>query len=161
MSRLPGDPEGSEDGGGHVDAVARLRGRVARALASVADDAEVQSPARESNGDGSVSFHFGGAPCAVHVAQIADGLEMVSVTCVVAWDVPDDERLGALLAAARERAQFGTLRAVAQGGGDSADVVLQYAFPGSGLADEPLRTLLLLVLGGAAEARAVFAALGE
>ncbi|GAA4818420.1 hypothetical protein [Tomitella cavernea] len=160
MSRLPGDPEDGADEGAHVDAVARLRGRVARGLLALADD-EVQSPAKGSNGDGSVSFHFGGAPCAVHVAQIADGLEMVSVTCVVAWDVPGDDRLGGLLASARERAQFGSIRTVRQGGKATADVVLQYAFPGSGLDDEPLRTMLLLVLGGVAEARAVFAALEE
>ncbi len=159
MSRLPGDPDDPHDSDAHVDAVTRLRGRVARNLAEVADDAQVQSPARASNGDASVSFHFGGAPCAVHVAQIADGLEMVSVTCVVAWDVPDDDQAAARLAEARERARFGTLQTVQRD--DRVDVVLQYAFPGTGLDDEPMRTLMLLVLGGALEARTAFAAMGE
>jgi len=35
----------------------------------------------------------------------------------------------------------------------SADVTLRYAFPAAGLAQEPLATLLLLVVSGASRAR--------
>lgn len=139
-----------------ADPVARLRGRVAQALTALADDGEVQSPGRGSNGDGAVSLHYGGAPCAVHVAAIADGLVMVSMTCVVGWDLPAGPGLDAGLAAAREAVQFGALRAVHRG--DEADVVLQYPFPATGLDDAALRTMLTLVLGGASEARSVLAA---
>lgn len=154
MSRIPGDPEG-EAPDEPIDAAARLRGRVARTLAELLDDPALQSPARQSNGDDSVSFHHGGAPCAVRVAGLADGLEVISMTCVLAWDVPDDAALAEGLADARGRVQFGSIRRV--GRGSVADVVLQYSFPGSGLDDDPLRTMLLLVLGGVSDARAALA----
>lgn len=148
--------------GGPADAVARLRGRVARALADLLDDGTgtaLQSPAKSSNGDDAVSFRHGGAPCAVQVARLTEGLEMVSMTCVLAWDAPLDAELADKLAEARGRVQFGGIQTVDRGG--VADVVLQYSFPGTGLGDAPLRTMLLLVLGGVSDARTALVPEGD
>ena len=37
--------------------------------------------------------------------------------------------------------------------GERADVMLRYNFPGTGLADDALRTVLLMVLGSGADVR--------
>ena len=39
-------------------------------------------------------------------------------------------------------------------GPETGDVVLRYNFPGAGLTDDALRTLILMVLAGGADARA-------
>ncbi|MDN5759041.1 MAG: hypothetical protein L0H59_10985 [Tomitella sp.] len=126
-----------------------LRERVAACLAGMV---EVQSPTRETNGDDSLSFRYDGAPCAVRVVRLAEGLEMVSMTCVLTWDARRGGVLDERITSARSAVQFGSLEVIDRG--DEADVLLQYAFPGTGLEDEPLSTMLMLVLGGVSDARA-------
>lgn len=101
--------------------------------------------------DGSLSFDYEGALCAVQVLELAPGLEMVSMTCVLAWDLEQGAALAARAEEARRAVQFGSLQVVDRGA--QADVLLQYVFPAGQLRREALTTMLLLVLGGAADAR--------
>ena len=101
--------------------------------------------------DGALSFRHGDVPCAVQGIELVEGLAVLSLTCVVAWDLPGDgvpreiaERAGQGL--------FGTLGAVATDAG--WDVTLRYAFPAEGLAADPLGTLLMLVVSTASQVRA-------
>ena len=90
-------------------------------------------------------------PCAVQGVELVEGLAVLSLTCVVAWDLDD----GAVPRQVAERAGqglFGTLGAVATDSG--WDVTLRYAFPAEGLAPDPLGTLLMLVVSTASQVRA-------
>ncbi len=101
--------------------------------------------------DGSLSFEYAGCLCVVRVMELAAGLEMVSMTCVLAWDLPLDDALRARAEEARRQVQFGSLQVVDRG--PDADVLLQYVFPAGGLDRQALATMLVLVLAGAGDAR--------
>ncbi len=101
--------------------------------------------------DGSLSFVHSDVPCAVQAVQLAEGLVVLSVTCVLAWDLRPGPELSAEVARLGAEVQFGGLGLVQVE--RSADVTLRYAFPAAGLAQEPLATLLLLVVSGASRAR--------
>lgn len=101
--------------------------------------------------DGSLSFNYAGALCSATAVHLADGLDVISVTCVLAWDRPASATLHKKVAERNAAVQFGSLSAF--GHGRFLDVVLRYAFPAAGLADDALTTMLLLVLGGADTAR--------
>lgn len=105
--------------------------------------------------DGTLSFDYEGCLCSARVVELAAGLEVVSMTCVLAWDVPLAGDAGTALRAraeeARRRVQFGSVQVVDRG--DQADLLLQYVFPAGGLTRVALTTMLMLVLGGASEAR--------
>src|SRR5262249_36856689 len=110
-----------------------------------------------------------GIVASVRVVTIADGLEMVSLTQPLAWDLPLTNKLrervadhasktmlgpGALVEKLVESPANGstskasTKRAPAK---KVADVMLRYNFPASGLTDDALRTLILLVLSTGAD----------
>ena len=100
--------------------------------------------------DGALSFRYGEVPCAVQGIELVEGLAVLSLTCVVAWDLTD----AGVPAAVAERAGqglFGTLGAVGTDRG--WDVTLRYAFPAEGLAPGPLGTLLMLVVSTASQVR--------
>jgi len=101
--------------------------------------------------DGALSFRHGAVPGAVQGVELVEGLAVLSLTCVVAWDLQD----AAVPRRVAERAGqglFGTLGVVATDRG--FDVTLRYAFPAEGLAPGPLGTLLMLVVSTASEVRA-------
>ena len=100
--------------------------------------------------DGALSFRHGDVPCAVQGIELVEGLAVLSLTCVVAWDLTDPETPRAVAERAG-RGLFGTLGAVSTDVG--WDVTLRYAFPAEGLAAGPLGTLLLLVVSTASQAR--------
>lgn len=102
--------------------------------------------------DGSLTFVHSGVPCAVQAVQLAEGLAVLSTTCVLGWDLPATPELDARVARLGAEVQFGGLGLLQRDTG--ADVTLRYAFPAAGLDAEPLATLLLLVVGGASRARA-------
>lgn len=99
--------------------------------------------------DGALSFQHSGVPCAVQAMQIADGLTMLSLTCIVAWDLPDDAELARSVAERAGQGLFGTLGVVRTDKG--MDVTLRYAFPADGVAAVPLSTLLMLVVSTASQ----------
>ncbi|MDG3013307.1 hypothetical protein [Speluncibacter jeojiensis] len=131
-----------------VGALAELRERVRVQLGPLVD---MRSPAAPTNGDDALSFDYAGAPCAVRAFALADGLDVLSMTCVLAWDIPLGPDLRATVARAAESVQFGSVNVIERP--DSADVLLQYTFPAGTLEPEALRTMLLLVLSGVGEMR--------
>ena len=86
----------------------------------------------------------------LRVVTIAEGLEMVSLTQVLAWDLPLNAKIRAAVAKHAHDTLLGTVSLVekigaAKSGSGSAkktgDVLLRYNFPAAGLSDDALRTL--------------------
>ena len=102
--------------------------------------------------DGALTFRHSEVPCAVQAMSLADGLTVLSLTCVVAWDLPDDPGLAVSAAERAGQGLFGTLGVVHTDRG--MDVTLRYAFPAGGLGRAPLGTLLMLVVSTASQLRA-------
>jgi hypothetical protein len=102
--------------------------------------------------DGALTFRHVDVPCAVQAMQLADGLTVLSLTCVVAWDLPDDPKMAASAAERAGQGLFGTLGVVHTDRG--MDVTLRYAFPADGLTAAALGTLLMLVVSTASQLRA-------
>ncbi|OLR95410.1 hypothetical protein [Actinokineospora bangkokensis] len=101
--------------------------------------------------DGALTFRHGEVPCAVQAMQLADGLTVLSLTCVVAWDLPEDPHLASSAAERAGQGLFGTLGVVHSPRG--MDVTLRYAFPADGLEVPALGTLLMLVVSTAGQLR--------
>ncbi|GHH59942.1 YbjN domain-containing protein [Lentzea cavernae] len=100
--------------------------------------------------DGALSFRHGDVPCAVQGMELAEGLTVLSLTVVVAWDLPGD--VAVWVAERAGQGLFGTL-GVIQSERGGTDVMLRYAFPADGLKPEPLSTLLMLVVSTASQVR--------
>ncbi|MBC3193203.1 hypothetical protein H7X46_19265 [Pseudonocardia sp. C8] len=106
--------------------------------------------------DGALTFAHGGVLCVVQGTELEEGLPVLNITCVVAWDLPvaDDpghdvpHRVGLGVG----EGLFGTPRVVR--GERGWDVTLRYAFPASGLDEQPMGTLLMLVVSSASSMRA-------
>ncbi|MEU1526316.1 hypothetical protein ACIBEK_11240 [Nocardia fusca] len=101
--------------------------------------------------DGSLRFDFQGALCSLSAFTLTPGLDVLSLTCVLAWDRPLKPQLHKRVAERNASLQFGSIALIAHD--KLADVILRYTFPAAGLDDMALTTMLLLVLGGAGEAR--------
>lgn len=101
--------------------------------------------------DGALSFRHGEVPCAVQAVQLAEGLSVLSLTCVVAWDLPSSTELGPVVAERAGEGLFGTLGLVHTDRG--SDVTLRYTFPAEGMDAAPLGTLLMLVVSTASQVR--------
>lgn len=105
------------------------------------------------NYDDALTVHYDGTVSSLRVVALSEELELVSLTQILAWDLPltDDTRLrvsehtGASL--------LGTVALVPDPAGGRADVMLRYNFPAAGLSDEALRTLVLVVLAAGADVR--------
>lgn len=101
--------------------------------------------------DGALTFRHAEVPCAVQAVELAEGLVVLSLTCVVAWDLPADTEVADQVATRAGQGLFGTLGLIRTERG--ADVTLRYAFPAAGLAATPLGTLLMLVVSTASQVR--------
>ncbi|WP_327147873.1 hypothetical protein [Nocardia sp. NBC_01329] len=101
--------------------------------------------------DGSLRFDFQGALCSLSAFTLTPGLDVLSLTCVLAWDRPLKPQLHKRVAERNASLQFGSIAVISHD--KLADVILRYTFPAAGLDDPALTTMLLLVLGGAGEAR--------
>jgi hypothetical protein len=101
--------------------------------------------------DGALAFRHADVPCAVQAIQLADGLVVLSLTCVVAWDLAEDRELAVTVAERAGEGLFGTLGVVHTASG--VDVTLRYTFPGAGLTAPALGTLLMLVVSTASQLR--------
>ncbi|ASR35189.1 hypothetical protein BAY61_09545 [Prauserella marina] len=102
--------------------------------------------------DGTLTFSHADVPCVVQATSLGEGLAVLSLTCVVAWDLPDDPALAAAVAERAGQGLFGTLGIVHTEAG--MDLTLRYAFPAGGLDSGPLGTLLMLVVSTASQVRA-------
>lgn len=101
--------------------------------------------------DGGLGFEYEGALCSLRAVNLAPGLDVLTLTCVLAWDRPLKPQLHKRVADRNAELQFGSITII--GHLKQADVILRYTFPAAGLDDEALATMLLLVLSGAGRAR--------
>ncbi|NLE80121.1 MAG: hypothetical protein GX610_11170 [Rhodococcus sp.] len=123
----------------------------AEQLQSRASEALANFVSVDTVDDGSLGFEFAGALCSLSAMTLSDGLEVLSLTCVLAWDRPISAALHKKVAERNQSVQFGSVALF--GHGRFGDVILRYTFPAAGLSDEALTTMLLLVLSGADSAR--------
>ena len=105
--------------------------------------------------DGALTFAHGGVVCAVQGTELDEGLPVLNLTCVVAWDLPPDpdpERdVPTRVALGAGEGLFGTPRVIR--GEHGWDVTLRYAFPAAGLDEKAMGTLLMLVVSSASSMR--------
>jgi hypothetical protein len=97
--------------------------------------------------------------------NIAEDLDLVSLTQILAWDLPLTKKISDRVAKQAHDSNFGSVtlvekvnpKAVQRNSGKNVaktgDVMMRYNFPGGGLTDDALRTLVLLVLDTGAEIR--------
>lgn len=123
----------------------------------------------EEESDGALTVRHGGTLASLRVVNIADDLDLVSLTQVVAWDLPLTKKVSDQVATQARESNFGSVTLVekinekavrrnsGKGTAKSADVMLRYNFPGGGLTDDALRTLVLLVLDSGAGMRRTLA----
>lgn len=125
-----------------------------------ADTAALLTSAREAleryldvnvDDDGALTFSHADVPCVIQATRLAEGLTVLSLTCVVAWDLPDDPAIAASAAERAGQGLFGTLGVVRAEKG--LDITLRYAFPAEGMDPAPLGTLLMLVVSTASQLR--------
>ncbi|MCI4675275.1 hypothetical protein [Candidatus Mycolicibacterium alkanivorans] len=102
--------------------------------------------------DGALTVRHEGTFASLRTVTIADDIEMVSVTQVLAWDLPLNADLRKRVAAQAQATMLGTVTLIEQPG-RRGDVMLRYNFPGDGLGDQALRTLVLMVLAAGVDAR--------
>ncbi|WP_019204108.1 hypothetical protein [Tsukamurella sp. 1534] len=103
------------------------------------------------DGKDAVLVDLGDTPASVQVFELAAGVDVYSLTQVVAWDLPLTDELRSDVGATAEGVQFGALRLMERE--VSADLVLHYSFPAGTLDDEALREFVLFVLTQGVEAR--------
>jgi hypothetical protein len=124
-------------------------------LAAVLDD--VVSIQLEE--DGALTVRHQDTIASLRVVTIAEGLDMVSLTQILAWDLQVDAKIRNQIARHARNTLLGTVSLVEKSAGGKknskkvGDVLLRYNFPGAGLADDALRTLVLLVLSTGADIR--------
>ena len=107
-------------------------------------------PVREED-DGALTVSHDGTLASLRVVGVADGLELISFSQILAWDVPLDRRIRARISEQARNVMFGTVTLIEKK--RIGEVLLRYNFPGSGLTDEALRTLILMVLSTGSELR--------
>jgi hypothetical protein len=102
--------------------------------------------------DGSITVQHDGTFSSLRVVSIAEGLDMVALTQMLAWDLPLDAALRATVGEHAHHTLLGTV-SLTEKDKDAADVLLRYNFPAAGLTDEALGTLILMVLSTGADVR--------
>jgi hypothetical protein len=101
--------------------------------------------------DGALTVRHDGTLASLRVVSVADDLDLVSLSQILAWDIPLDRRVRAQLAKYARDTMLGTVALVEKK--RVGEVLLRYNFPGNGLTDDALRTLILMVLATGAELR--------
>ena len=132
---------------------------------------EVTSLVEEA--DGAFTVSVDGMVASLRIVTIGEGLEMVSLTQPLAWDLVLSNKIRERVAELAGRTMLGTVALVekaadaptAPANGSTAkssrkpaskriaDVMLRYNFPAAGLTEDALRTLILLVLTTGADVR--------
>lgn len=113
----------------------------------------------EVDPDGALTFRHREVPCLLHGLELAEGLPVLSLTCVAAWDLPEQRDVPATVGLRAGEGLFGTLGVVR--GARGWDVTLRYAFPAAGLAEQAMGTLLMLVVSNASTVRDELTADGD
>jgi hypothetical protein len=117
----------------------------------------------EEESDGALTVRHDGTIASLRVVTITEDLDLVSLTQVVAWDLLLTKKIRDSVAEQAHNTLLGSVALVEKPGdptakrnsSKTADVMLRYNFPGSGLSDDALRTLILMVLDKGAEIRQV------
>lgn len=120
---------------------------------------EVLPVAEES--DGALTVRHDGTIASLRVVTVTEDLDLVSLTQILAWDLLLTKKVRDNVAEQAHRTLLGSVALVEKVGEPTAkrnstttaDVMLRYNFPGGGLSDEALRTLILMVLDKGAEIR--------
>lgn len=119
----------------------------------------------EEEPDGGLTVRHDGTFASLRVVAIVEDLDLVSLTQILAWDLPLTPWVRDQLTQQARETNFGSVTMVEKTGGQTvqgnsakgraktADVMLRYNFPGAGLTDNALRTLILLVLDTGAQIR--------
>lgn len=119
----------------------------------------------EEEPDGGLTVRHDGTFASLRVVNIVEDLDLVSLTQILAWDLPLTKKLADQVTKHARDSNLGTVtmtekvneQAVQRNSGKKAakvaDVMLRYNFPGAGLTDDALRTLVLLVLDTGAQVR--------
>ena len=102
--------------------------------------------------DGALTFAHGGVLCVVQGLELEAGLPVLNLTCVVAWDLPEQDDVPTRVVMGAGESLFGTPRVIR--GEQGWDVTLRYAFPAVGLDEKAMGTLLMLVVSSASTLRA-------
>ncbi|MFR9751514.1 YbjN domain-containing protein [Nocardia sp. 004] len=132
------------EAGAGVTSDQELQARAGACLSGYGIDVRVDA-------EGSLGYEYEGALCSLRAVNLAPGLDVLTLTCVLAWDRPLKPQLHKRVAERNNALQFGSLTVI--GRGKLADVILRYTFPAAGLDDQALTTMLLLVLSNASRAR--------
>lgn len=103
--------------------------------------------------DGALTVTHDGTVASLRVVTIGEGLDLVSLTQPLAWDLKLDNEIRDRVTVHAGTTMLGTVVLVERTA-DTADVMLRYNFPATGLGDDALRTLIMLVLATGADVRA-------
>jgi hypothetical protein len=120
----------------------------------------------EEESDGALTVRHDGTFASLRVLAIVEDLDLVSLNQMLAWDLPLNEKIRDLVAEQARQTMLGSVTLVekvsAKGAkrdsGKTGDVLLRYNFPGTGLTDDALRTLILMVLEKGADIRRLLTA---
>ncbi len=135
------------------DSAAELRARLGTVLDEIL-------PVQHEE-DGALTVRHQETFASLRVVTIAEGLDMVALTQILAWDLPVDAKVRARIAQHARDTLLGTVSLAEKGSGrgagknssKTADVLLRYNFPAGGLSADALRTLILMVLTGGSDVR--------
>ena len=120
----------------------------------------------EEESDGALTIRHDGTFASLRVLAIVEGLDLVSLNQMLAWDLPLNKKTRDLVAQQAQHTMLGSVALVEKvsekgakrNSGKTGDVLLRYNFPGTGLTDDALRTLILMVLERGAEIRRLLTA---
>ncbi|MGB9222869.1 hypothetical protein [Mycobacterium sp.] len=128
----------------------------------------------EEESDGALTVRHEGTFASLRVVNIVEDLDLISLTQILGWDLPLTKKLSDQVAKQARDINFGSVtlaekvsekaaprnagKAAPKTAPKTADVMLRYNFPGAGLSDDALRTLILLVLDSGARIRSALVA---
>jgi hypothetical protein len=117
-------------------------------------------PVQEES-DGALTVRHDGTIASLRVVTVTEELDLVSLTQFLAWDLLLTKKIRDSVAEQAKHTLLGSVALVEKPGEPAgkrnstktADVMLRYNFPGGGLSDGALRTLILMVLDKGADIR--------
>ncbi|MCH5643113.1 hypothetical protein, partial [Gordonia sp. ABSL49_1] len=99
----------------------------------------------------SLVVQVGSTSASIRVLALADGLDVLAITQLIALDLPNTEQLRDDVETCGAQLSFGSLRR-SDPQGVTTDVLQYYTFPAGNLDDIPLLTVLHIVLTSGADA---------
>ncbi|MDY6808029.1 MAG: hypothetical protein SW127_03335 [Actinomycetota bacterium] len=129
-----------------TDVAAKRPGWPSRVATLVAEFGEVVTVDTES-----VVVQVGSTRASIRALELAAGLEVLTVTQLVALDLPNTDALRDDVESCDAQLSFGALRR-SDPEGVTTDVLQYYTFPAGSLDDMPLLTVLHMVLSAGADA---------